>query len=60
MIRHPLSRSALVLAAAFSALLPVQSYATVGVDSAGKGVIGPAHAAHAAGLDLGRTVAFIQ
>ena len=60
LIRHPLSRSALVLAAAFSALLPVQSYATVGVDSAGKGAIGPAHAAHAAGLDLGRTVAFIQ
>jgi hypothetical protein len=60
MIRHCLPRLALLSAAAFSALLPVSTYATVGVDSAGGGVIGAAHAAHAAGLDLGRTVAFIQ
>ncbi|MBL9129561.1 MAG: autotransporter domain-containing protein, partial [Verrucomicrobiaceae bacterium] len=60
MLRSTIRPLSLVTAAAFAALLPVQSYATVGVDSAGGGLIGPAHAAHAAGLDLGRTVAFIQ
>ncbi|HQW29048.1 MAG: autotransporter outer membrane beta-barrel domain-containing protein [Verrucomicrobiales bacterium] len=47
-------------AAAYATFLPVASYATVGEQSAGGGVLGPAYAADAAGFDFGRAVAFIQ
>lgn len=53
------SRTCLLVAATFAALLPATSQAIVGVQSGGGGTIGQAHIDFAANLDLGRTVGFV-